>query len=155
MDVYREYNCAVNRVGVKQSHYREEQHEADRLERDLTLARVDLEEARRRLSKAENRVRKLTKDLKIQRTGYDSIKAKFNLHYDIVCCFTRRQSVHAAKLELRGQLVKRVPESLFRQVESAVERAYYEMRAEDGSVEARNRMDGLSAAAIDDKEAEH
>ena len=120
MDVYRAYNCAVNRVGVKQAHYREEQREADHLERDLTLARVDLEEARRRLSKAENRVSKLTKDLKIQRTCYDSIEAKFNLHYDVVCRFTRRQSVHAAKLELRGQLVKRVPESLFRQVESAV-----------------------------------
>ena len=83
------------------------------------------------------------------------IKAKFNLHYDVVCCFTRRQSVHAAKLELQGQLVKRVPESLFRQVESAVERAYYEMRAEDGSVEARNRSDGLSAATLDGNEAQH
>ena len=115
---------------------------------------MDLEEARRLLSKAEDRVRRLTKDLKIQRTCYDSIEATFNLHYDFICRFTRRQSVHAAKLELRGQLVKRVPESLFRQVESAVERAYYEMRAEDGSVAARNRLDQSSAAAVDGEEVE-
>ena len=45
-------------------------------------------------------------------------------------------------------------ESLFHQVESAVQRAYYEVRAEDGSVVARNRLDGLSAAAVDGKEVE-
>ena len=29
------------------------------------------------------------------------------------------------------------------------------MRAEDGSVEARNRLDGLRAAVVNGKEAEH
>ena len=63
--MWRSYNYAVNRVRVKESYYREEQREADRLERDLIRARADLEETRRRLSKAEKRVKSLTKDLNL------------------------------------------------------------------------------------------
>jgi hypothetical protein len=154
-DVWRSYNYAVNRVRVKESYYRDEQREADRLERDLIHARADLEETRRRLSKAEKRVKSLTKDLKIERTAWENAQAKTKLYYDVVRRLTGLQCGHIGKLESQGQLAKRVPESLRRQVESAVERAYYEMRAEDGSVAARNRLDQLRAAALEGKEAEN
>jgi len=153
-DVWRMYHSAVNRVGIKESHYREERREADRLERELIFARASLQETRRLLSKAEKRVKSLTKDLKIERKAWEDAQAKTKVYYDVVRRFAGLQSEHIGKLEARGQLAKRVPESLRQQVESAVERAYYEMRAEDGKVAARNCLDQLSAAALEGKEVE-
>ena len=123
-DVWRSYNYAVNRVRIKESHYREEQREADRLERGLSFTRADLEETRRLLSKAEKRVKSLTKDLKIERKAWENAQAETRLYYDVVRRFTGLQCEHIGKLEARGQLAKRVPKSLRQQVESAVERAY-------------------------------
>jgi len=97
-------------------------------------------------------VKSLTKDLKIERKAWENAQAETRLYYDVVRRFTGLQCEHIGKLEARGQLAKRVPESLRQQVESAVERAYYEMRAEDGSVAARNRLDQLSAAALEGKD---
>ena len=100
-------------------------------------------------------MKSLTKDLKIERKAWENAQAETRLYYDVVRRFTGLQCEHIGKLEARGQLAKRVPESLRRQVESAVERGYYEMRAEDGSVAARNRLDQLKAAALEGKEAEN
>jgi hypothetical protein len=155
LDVWRKYNYAVKRVSIQESYYREEQRDARRLERDLIFARADLDDTRRLLSKAEKRVKSLTKDVKIERTGRENAHAKTNLYFAVVRRFTGLHLEHIGKLEARGQLAKRVPESLFRQVESAVERAYYEMRAEDGSVAARNRLDQFRAAALEGKKVEN
>ena len=88
MDVWRKYNYAVKRVSIKESYYREEQRDARRLERDLIFARADLDDTRRLLSKAEKRVKSLTKDLKIERTGRENAQAKTNLYFAVVRRFT-------------------------------------------------------------------
>ena len=124
LEVYRKYHCVAQRLAVRSSHVREAERESEGLGKELLSAQLKLEKARKAISKLK---------LKSQtsRGGY----------HDVAICLAGKQAEHASKLEARGELYDRVPKRLLGQIESAVERAYYEMRAKDGSEAARKVLE--------------
>jgi hypothetical protein len=130
-EIFRSYHSIAQRVVVKASHVREAERQCEVLEKELLIARSKLEKAR-------NQIRVLKE--KPQLSGYS----------EVAITLAGKEVVHAAKLEARGELYERVPKRFLGQIETVLKRAYYEMRAGDGSEPARKVLEKLdSSPALD------